>query len=52
MDIFKADSTRQFQQDNAPCHTARSIKQYMEEKRLNLMPWPARSPDLNPIENL
>ena len=24
----------------------------MEKKRLNLMPWPARSPDLNPIENL
>ena len=24
----------------------------MEEKRLNLMPWPARSPDLNPIESL
>ena len=24
----------------------------MEEKRLNLMPWSARSPDLNPIENL
>ena len=52
MDIFKADSTWQFQQDNAPCHTARSIKQYMEEKLLNLMPWPARSPGLNPIENL
>ena len=52
MDVFEADSTRQFQQDNAPCHTARSIKQYMEEKRLKLMSWPAHSPDLNPIENL
>ena len=24
----------------------------MEEKRLKLMSWPARSPDLNPIKNL
>ena len=52
MDVFKADSTWQFQQDNAPCHTALSIKQYINEKGFNLMPWPARSPDLNPIENL
>ena len=52
MDVFKANSTWQFQQNNAPCHTARSIKQCIEEKRLNRMSCPARSPDLNPIENL
>lgn len=41
-----------FQQDNAPCHTARTVKKWMTDHQLELLPWPAQSPDLNPIENL
>uniref|UniRef100_A0AAY5L5H5 Tc1-like transposase DDE domain-containing protein n=1 Tax=Esox lucius TaxID=8010 RepID=A0AAY5L5H5_ESOLU len=41
-----------FQQDNAPCHTARSIKVWMEDHQIKTLSWPAQSPDLNPIENL
>ena len=41
-----------FQQDGAPAHTARSIKAWFDENDINVLPWCARSPDLNPIENL
>jgi transposase len=41
-----------FQEDNAPIHTARVVKSWKEENDINSIPWPAQSPDLNPIENL
>lgn len=41
-----------FMQDGAPCHTAKSIKKILEEKRIPLLPWPGNSPDMNPIENV
>lgn len=41
-----------FQQDNAPIHTSTSTKQWFSDKCINLMKWPARSPDVSPIENV
>ncbi|KAI5086608.1 hypothetical protein C0J45_23324, partial [Silurus meridionalis] len=41
-----------FMQDNAPCHTAKQVKQFLETENIEIMTWPAQSPDLNPIENL
>ena len=41
-----------FQHDNCGPHRAKSIKSYMSSKHISLLPWPAQSPDLNPIENL
>jgi hypothetical protein len=41
-----------FQQDNASIHTAHIISEYMRNNRIAQLPWPAKSPDLNPIENL
>jgi len=41
-----------FQQDGAPCHTAKSVKDFLRRKQVPLLDWPGNSPDMNPIENL
>lgn len=41
-----------FQQDNASCHTANTVKVWMRGQHINVLDWPAQSADLNPIENL
>ena len=40
-----------YQHDNAPPHRARRIQQYLEQEAVQQLPWPAVSPDLNPIEH-
>lgn len=41
-----------FMHDNAPIHTAHTIRDWLQENKINVMDWPPYSPDLNPIENL
>lgn len=41
-----------FQQDNASCHNSKSTRKFMADNGLNVLKWPANSPDMNPIENL
>ena len=43
-----------FMQDNAPPHVKKECLKALKAVGLELLPhkWPARSPDLNPIENL
>ena len=37
--------------DNARAHRARITDQYLEQATIVRMEWPARSPDLNPIDH-
>ena len=44
------DDTAIFQQDNAPCHVSKFSKEHFSGKNIEIMDWPANSPDLSPIE--
>lgn len=41
-----------FMQDNARIHTARIVAEYLASRNVIVLPHPALSPDLNPIENI
>ena len=41
-----------FQQDRASIHTSGATMEWMEQHNMEVLDWPSRSPDLNPIENL
>jgi transposase len=40
-----------FMHNNAGPHTARIVSSYLNEFGISQMNWPARSPDMNPIEH-
>lgn len=41
-----------FMHDNAPVHTAKIVKEWLDNMGFSVLDWPPYSPDLNPIENL
>jgi transposase len=41
-----------FQEDNASVHTAKVAHSFLISSKVEVLPWPAQSPDINPIENL
>ena len=39
-------------QDGAPCHSARTTMALLQANRVNVLPWPSRSSDVNPFEHI
>ena len=39
-------------QDNAPAHSGRRTRDFLAQEQVEVMDWPPRSPDMNPIEHL
>lgn len=46
------DETFYFMQDKSPIHTARATDIWLEQHQIQTLPWPTKSPDMNPIENV
>lgn len=50
--MFNANRGMRLLQDNATCHVARTTTNMLQANRIQVMQFPAKSPDLNPIEHV
>ena len=41
-----------FQQDNSPVHTAKIVKEFFTTSQIEVLQWPAYSPDINIVEDI
>ncbi|CDQ93228.1 unnamed protein product [Oncorhynchus mykiss] len=50
--FLQAHPDMTLQHDNATSHTACSVRDFLQDRNVSVLPWPAKSPDLNPIEHV
>lgn len=41
-----------YQEDNSPVHKAKVVKKFMADSNIKVIDWPARSPDINIVEDI
>jgi transposase len=41
-----------FMHDGAPCHTAKSLTNYLHSYNVEVLEWPGNSPDMNTVKNI
>ena len=51
LNFFRIRGSEVFMHDSAPCHKAKKVTRFLEQKQTNVLKWPGNSPGLNPIEN-
>ena len=49
--FLQAHPDMTLQHDNATSHTSRSVSDFLQDRNVSVLPLPAKSPDLNPIEH-
>ena len=40
------------QHDNVTSHTARTVRDFLQDRNVSVLPWPVKSQDLNPIDHI
>ena len=50
--FLQAHPDMTLQHDNATSHTARSVRDFLQDRNVSVLPWSVKSPDLNPIEHI
>ena len=50
--FLQAHPDMTLQHENATSHTARSVCDFLQNRNVSVLPWPAKSPDLNPIDHV
>ena len=50
--FLQAHPDMTLQYENASSHTARSVRDFLQDRNVSVLPWPAKSPHLNPIEHV
>jgi transposase len=50
--FLQAHPDMTLQHDKVSSHTARSVRDFLQDRNVSVLPWPAKSPDLNPIEHV
>ncbi len=51
-DIHALTDRPMFMDDNARPHRARIVQHFLQQEAVQTIPWPAVSPDMNPIEHV